>query len=80
MDLTGIPDETWVTYNGHPASRLCYQESKAGWMTAARVTQDGHEVVSPDADVDRVYRQYLSRVSRWIEEDEAADQEMENGS
>lgn len=60
----------WTTYNGHPASRLCYQESTAGPMTAARVTRDGNEVVSPDFDVERVYRQYMTRVQHAIETDE----------
>lgn len=57
----------WSTYNGHPASGLQYQESTVGPMTAARVTQDGNEVVSPDFDVERVYRQYNGRVQRAIE-------------
>lgn len=67
MDKTEIPDSSWTTYQSHPASGFCYQESKAGWMTAARVTQDGHEIVSPDFDVDRTWRQYNSRVQRAIE-------------
>lgn len=68
MDATNIPDDSWTTYQSHPASGLAYQESTAGEMTAARVVQDGHEVVSPDFDVDRAYRQYSGRVQRAIEE------------
>lgn len=67
MDKTEIPDNSWTTYQSHPASGLAYQESKAGRMTAARVVRDGHEVVSPDFDVDRAWRQYNARVGRWIE-------------
>lgn len=67
MMNTEIPDNSWTTYQSHPASGLEYQESTAGWMTAARVVQNGHEVVSPDFDVDRAYRQYSRRVQRAIE-------------
>lgn len=68
MDKTEIPDDNWTTYQSHPVSGLAYQESKAGRMTAARVVQDGHEIVSPDFDVDHVWRQYSRRVQRAIEQ------------
>ena len=54
------PVERWVTVSGHPSSGLRYQE----WNGKARVIQEGQEVVSPSADTDHVYRQYLKRVSR----------------
>lgn len=69
-EINEIPDDQWSTYNGHPASGLRYQESTAGPQTAARVIQDGHEVVSPSVDLNAVYRQFNGRVQRWIEDAE----------
>lgn len=65
--------ENWTTYQSHPASGLAYQESKAGEMTAARVVQNGDEIVSPGFDVDQIWRQYNGRVQRAIADMDAVN-------
>ena len=63
----------WMTISSHPASRTAYQETEGPGWTAARVTVDGCEVVSPSIATESVYAQYNGRVQRAIEAFEAQD-------
>jgi len=63
-DLTEPVD--WQVLISHPASRTEYQEAETSRGTVARVTEDGHEVVSPSGDTEQVRRQYNGRVQAYL--------------
>jgi len=65
-------NETWNTMISHPASQTAYQETEFEGRTYARVTVEGHEVVTPQLDTEQVWKIYNGRVARWIEEAEQA--------
>lgn len=64
--VTDAETENWMTVSSHPSSGLRYEEENRVTVYA-RITQDGHEVVSPSPNVESVYAQYNARVQREIE-------------
>lgn len=58
--------ESWICESSHSSSGLRF-EVVARTEQYARITKDGHEVVSPSPNVESVYAQYNARVQREIE-------------